>query len=80
MAAIVVSTHCTVFAVISIIFMSRFLRVLTMVYNTQNYWVLGFVYRPVFWKLENNVPRWGGETPTLLGSLERANLSHWSGD
>jgi hypothetical protein len=30
-----------------------FWRVLMMVYNTQNHWVLGSVHCPVFWKLEN---------------------------
>jgi hypothetical protein len=31
--------------------------VLTMVYNTRNYWVLDFLHRPVFWELENTTFR-----------------------
>jgi hypothetical protein len=30
-----------------------------MVYGSQNYWVLDFVHRPVFYKLENNVSETG---------------------
>jgi hypothetical protein len=45
-----------------------------------------FVHRPVFQKLENTTfrkldlfPSSGdGETPALLGPLERANLNHWT--
>jgi hypothetical protein len=54
-----------------------------MVYNTQNYWVLGL--SPLSSILETrkhnisetgsvSVLRWGGKTPTQLGPLERVNL------
>jgi hypothetical protein len=54
-----------------------------MMYNTQNYWVFGLVHRPVFKKLENNVSeigsvsvlRWG-ETPNLLGVIEKPDMNH----
>jgi hypothetical protein len=54
-----------------------------MVYNTQN---LGFWTLSIIWYFkEHNVSETGsvsssgeGETPTLLGSLERANFIHWS--
>jgi hypothetical protein len=46
-----------------------------------------FVHHPIFWKLEKTAFRkldlfpssgeGGGETPTLLDPLERANLNHW---
>jgi hypothetical protein len=59
-----------------------------MVYSTQNYWVLGLC--PSSGILETRKQRFGnwicfrpevkGETPTLLGPLERANLSHWITD
>jgi hypothetical protein len=63
----------------------RYYRVLTMVYNTQRYWVFGLCPSSGFF-LNNNekhkvsetgsvsVLRWG-KTPTLLGPLERANLN-----
>jgi hypothetical protein len=58
-----------------------------MVYNTQNYWVFGLC--PSIGILETrkhnvsetgsvSVLRWGGgKISTLLGSLERADLSDW---
>jgi hypothetical protein len=67
---------------------SRFWRVLTMVYNTQNYWV--FQLFPSSGILESrkhdvletgslSILRWKGEkTPTQLSPLERANLNHWT--
>jgi hypothetical protein len=50
--------------------------------------ITGFLdvdYRPIFWKLEKELfgnwtcfyPQVRGDTPTLLGSLERTNLNHW---
>jgi hypothetical protein len=55
-------------------------------YYTQNYWVFGFF--PSSGILENTTFRkWicfhpqvkvGEKTPTQLGPLERANLSHWT--
>jgi hypothetical protein len=50
-------------------------------YSTQNHWVMDFVRRPVFWKLENTFWKLdlflssdkAREALTLLGSLERAN-------
>jgi hypothetical protein len=43
-----------------------FQRGLTMMYNTQNYWVFGRFHHPVFWKTENTTfrkldlfPSWG---------------------
>jgi hypothetical protein len=59
-----------------------------MVYNTQNYWIFGFCPSSGILKTrEHNVSETGsvsvlrkGETPTLLGPLERANLNHWSGE
>jgi hypothetical protein len=61
--------------------------VLTMVYNTQNYWVFGLCPLSAVLKTrEHNISETGsisllrlsGETPTLLGPLERANLHHWT--
>jgi hypothetical protein len=62
---------------------SRFHRVLTMVYNTQNYSVFGlFPSSDILETRKQDVSetgsvsvlRWGGMTPTQLGPLERANL------
>jgi hypothetical protein len=48
---------------------------------------LDFIHRPVLWELENTefrkldlFPSSGerGNMPTLLGSLERANLNRWT--
>jgi hypothetical protein len=58
-----------------------------MVYNTQNYW--GFRLLPFSGTLETrehsvsetesvSFPGETGNTPTLLGPLERANLNHWT--
>jgi hypothetical protein len=56
-----------------------------MVYNTQNYWVFGLRPSSGILKIrEHSVPetgyvfvlRWRGETPTLFGPLERADLNH----
>jgi hypothetical protein len=67
------------------IFISRFQRVLTMVYNTRDSWVFGLC--PSSGILKNTTFRKldlfpsagkGWETPALLGPLERANLNHWS--
>jgi hypothetical protein len=60
-------------------------RVLTMVYNTRNYWGFGvcpssgIVKNTPFRKLDL-LPSSGErvKTPTLLGPLERANLNHWT--
>jgi hypothetical protein len=60
--------------------------VLTIVYNTQNQWVFGLCQS--FETLNNQKTQrsenWmfpfsglGNETPTLLGLIERTNLSHW---
>jgi hypothetical protein len=59
-----------------------------MVYNAQNYWVLGLCPSSVILEtIKHNVSEigsvsvsgdGGGKTPTQLGLLERANLSHWS--
>jgi hypothetical protein len=35
-----------VFQILPCLYTSTFYRVLTMVYNTQNYWVFDFVHRP----------------------------------
>jgi hypothetical protein len=57
-----------------------------MVYNTQNYWLF-FLLCPLsgilnlnttFWKLDLFPSSGEWETPMLLGSLETANLNHWS--
>jgi hypothetical protein len=67
---------------------SRFCRVLMMVYNTHRInGFLDFVHHPDSKGLEDkndvsetgsvSVLRWG-ETPSLLGPLERANLNHWT--
>jgi hypothetical protein len=64
---------------------SRYYRVLTMVYNTQRYWVFGLCASSGFFLNKNekhnvsetgsvSVVRWG-KTPTLLGPLERAHLT-----
>jgi hypothetical protein len=57
-----------------------------MLYNTQSYW--GFGLYPSSGVLKTRKQRFGnwfcfrpqlkGEIPTLLGPLERANLSHWT--
>jgi hypothetical protein len=58
-----------------------------MVCNTLNYWFCGLC--PSFGTVNTrkcnvletesvSVLRWGGRTPTLLGPLERDNLSHWT--
>jgi hypothetical protein len=60
-----------------------------MVYNTQDYWVFGFCppsdilkgtnKHTAFRKLDlfpSSCEEW--ETLTLFGSLETANLSHWT--
>jgi hypothetical protein len=54
---------------------SRFWRVLTMVYNTQDYWF--FWTFPSSGILETKKPqvKGGNKTPTRLGPLERANLN-----
>jgi hypothetical protein len=59
-----------------------------MVYNTQIYWVFGLCPSSGILKNtgEHNVSetgsvyvlRWGRETSTQLGPLERANLNHWT--
>jgi hypothetical protein len=66
---------------------NRYYRVLTLVYNTQRYWVFGLCPSSGYF-LNNNekhnvsetgsvsVLRWG-KTPTQLGPLERPNLNHW---
>jgi hypothetical protein len=48
-----------------------------------NYRINGFsdfVHRRHFKELEDikNTTFWDGETPTLLGPLQRANLNHWT--
>jgi hypothetical protein len=58
-----------------------------MVYDTQNYWVLDVSIVRHSKKHERSQrfgnwicfhPQVRGETPTLLGPLERANLNHWT--
>jgi hypothetical protein len=57
-----------------------------MVYNTQNYWVLGLCPSSGIMKTrEHDVSETGsvsvlsgGGTPTLFGPIERANLTHWA--
>jgi hypothetical protein len=57
-----------------------------MVYNTQNYWVLGLCLLSDILKQENTKFRKldlcpssaEGKTLNLLGTLERANLNHWT--
>jgi hypothetical protein len=55
-----------------------------MVYNTQNGRVLDSVHRPVLERIQRFGnwscfrPKLRGETPTLLGPVERVNLNHWS--
>jgi hypothetical protein len=58
-----------------------------MVYNTQNYWVLGlFPSSGILGNAKYDVSetgcvsliRWGGKTPLQLGPLERANLNRWT--
>jgi hypothetical protein len=52
----------------------------------QNYWVFGLFLLPgilettTFWKLDlfPSSGESGEKTPTQLGLLERANLSHWT--
>jgi hypothetical protein len=62
----------------------RFQRLLTMVYNSQNCWVSvpcpssGILENTTFRKLDLFLSSGEGETPTLLGPLERANLNHWT--
>jgi hypothetical protein len=41
-----------------------------MVDNTQNYWILRFIHRPVFWTLENTTFR---KVDLFLSSGERGN-------
>jgi hypothetical protein len=61
-------------------------RVLTTVYNTQNYWDFRLcpssgilkTRRQPFRNWISFRPQVMGETPTLLGPLERANLNHWT--
>jgi hypothetical protein len=57
-----------------------------MVYNIQNYWVFGLCpssgilstrTHNVLETRSVSILRWGEETPTLSGPLERANLNHW---
>jgi hypothetical protein len=58
-----------------------------MVYGSQNYWVSRLCTSPGILKTSKcnvsetgsvSIIRWGAETPTLLGLLERANLKHWT--
>jgi hypothetical protein len=57
-----------------------------MVYNTQNYWVLGLCPSSgILQTRKHNVSETGcvsvlrwGETPIQLGPLERVNLNHWT--
>jgi hypothetical protein len=60
-------------------------RILTMVYNTQNYWVSGLCpsSRILNTRKHNvsetgsvSVLRWRGDTPTLLRPLEKTNHNH----
>jgi phage terminase large subunit-like protein len=58
--------------------------VLTMVYNTQNYWVLGLfpsagIENTTFRKLDlfPSSDEGGGEDTYSVGPLKRANLNHW---
>jgi hypothetical protein len=55
-------------------------------YSTRNYWVFGpCPSSGILETRKHNVSetgsvsalRWGGETPTVLGLLERANLNHF---
>jgi hypothetical protein len=56
------------------------------VYDIQNYWVFGLCPSSgILVTRKHNVSETGffpssgeGETPTLLGPLERANQSHWT--
>jgi hypothetical protein len=41
-----------------------------MVYNTQNYWVLGLFHRPVFYRLENTTFRKLDLFPSLAEAAE----------
>jgi hypothetical protein len=60
-----------------------------MLYNTQNYWVLGLCPSPgILETRKHNVSengsvsvlrRRGEKTPTQLSSTEKANISHWRG-
>jgi hypothetical protein len=62
------------------------LKGVTMVYNTQNYWGFGLcpssrilkTKTTTFRKLDLFRSSGEGETPTLLGPLERANHNHWT--
>jgi hypothetical protein len=49
---------------------------------TRDYWVLGFVHRPVFWRtLKNTTFRKLDLLPSSeerVGPLERPNLNHWT--
>jgi hypothetical protein len=62
---------------------SRFQRVLMMVYNTRNYWGFGLcqlssIIKPreqLFWRLCLFPSSGEGDTPILLGPLERAVLT-----
>jgi hypothetical protein len=56
-----------------------------MVYDTENYWIFGLY--PSSGILKTRTQRFGnwmfpslgeGETPTLLGTSEKANLNHWT--
>jgi hypothetical protein len=57
-----------------------------MVYHTQNYWVFGLCPSSgILETRKHNVSETGrfraqvrGEIPTLLGTLERANLNQWT--
>jgi hypothetical protein len=55
-----------------------------MVYNTQNYWGFGLLLKTRKHKSFGNLigfcPQAKGETPSLLGPLERGNLNHQSSD
>jgi hypothetical protein len=67
-------------------YICRFYCILTMVYTARNYWVFGLC--PSSGILETrkhdvseagyvSFLRCGRKTPTQLGPLDRANLSHW---
>jgi hypothetical protein len=68
------------------VIIASYLRYIRQAYNLQNYWVFGFF--PSSGILENgkhisetgsvSVLRWGGEDTYSLGSLQRANLDHWT--
>jgi hypothetical protein len=65
----------------------RIWRILTMVYNTHNYWVSGLcslsrilgTIKTTFWKLDLCPSSGEGrKTPAVLSPLERSNLNHWT--